>query len=615
MDHGGTTIYAKSLIDNFAADLVTNLYGNPHSASTPAKLSGQVVDDTRERALRFFGADPEHFDLVFVANATAAIKLVMESFKDLGNQDSPVANTGETSSGGFWYGYHVDSHNSLIGIRECSDSNYHLFRTDAEVEAWLASSSLLNPTGKLGLFAYPGQSNMTGRRLPLHWAGQLRNSAHLAHHDTYTLFDAAALATTSPLHSVFADPATAPDFTALSFYKIFGFPDLGGLIVRKDSGKLLSSRRYFGGGTVSMVTVHGSKPWFESRKVLHENLEDGTLPFHNIIALNAAIETHERLYGGKDCMSRISRHTTFLAKRLYDALIGLKHENGAPVCRIYNGISGPSTYGDAKTQGSTISFNVMRDDGTFVPYTSAVEKAADKRNVFVRSGQLCNPGGIGTYIGMERWHVKRLWSYGHRCGGPEDSNTEIYHGKPTGVVRVSMGAMTTMSNVESLIGFLRDEYISESPILFKRLTLAESISLAIRAKDDEESIFDKAEVSEARSDDGSAAEQSHGDLRSYEIVPRSFNSSTTQVNLSNAPTEEKDQSNIRVMSSMPVNERRSRTIHITSVQGLELVKSQIVISSSTKVANVPKKEDNHGLKRFLSTKGRVRKSASALALT
>lgn len=196
MDHGGTTIYAKSLIDTFSADLVANLYGNPHSASTPARLSGQVVDETRLQALRFFGADPEHFDLIFVSNATAAIKLVMDSFKDLS------AAGGDTDSG-FWYGYHIDSHNSLVGVRECS-SSHHLFSTDAEVDAWLSSSpspsskssaEQINPKGKAGLFAYPGQSNMTGRRLPLRWAHQLCNSTNPLHADTYTLLDAAALAT------------------------------------------------------------------------------------------------------------------------------------------------------------------------------------------------------------------------------------------------------------------------------------------------------------------------------------------------------------------------------------------------------------------------------------
>ena len=40
---------------------------------------------------------------------------------------------------------------------------------------------------------------------------------------------------------------------ALSFYKIFGFPNIGALIVRKDSAHVLESRKYFGGGTVEMI--------------------------------------------------------------------------------------------------------------------------------------------------------------------------------------------------------------------------------------------------------------------------------------------------------------------------------------------------------------------------
>jgi molybdenum cofactor sulfurtransferase len=83
--------------------MISNLYGNPHSKSDPAHLSGQEVDDVREEALRFFGADPEQFDLIFTANATAAIKLVADSFRDL-------ASTG-TPSGTFWYG-------------KCSQSNW-----------------------------------------------------------------------------------------------------------------------------------------------------------------------------------------------------------------------------------------------------------------------------------------------------------------------------------------------------------------------------------------------------------------------------------------------------------------------------------------------------------
>ncbi|KAI1044863.1 hypothetical protein LB505_005197 [Fusarium chuoi] len=46
----------------------------------------------------------------------------------------------------------------------------------------------------------------------------------------------------------------APDFTCLSFYKIFGFPDLGALVVRRASGHILNLRRYFGGGTIAQLS-------------------------------------------------------------------------------------------------------------------------------------------------------------------------------------------------------------------------------------------------------------------------------------------------------------------------------------------------------------------------
>lgn len=450
MDHAGTTVYAKSLIHTFARDLVSNLYGNPQSTSAPANFSRQMVDNTREQTLRFFGADPEYFDLVFVANATAAIKLVTECFRDLGNTDS------DSDSEGFWYGYHVDSHNSIVGIRECTDGEFHVFRSDAEVDDWLTSPSSINPTGKLGLFAYPGQSNMTGRRLPLRWSSLLRGSTRASQRDTYSLFDAAALATTYPLYDVFQDPDAAPDFTVLSMYKIFGFPDLGALIIRKDSGNILQYRKYFGGGTVSFVTVLDIKPWHESKEVLHEGLEDGTLPFHSIVALGAAITTHERLYGTNPMMT-ISRHTNFLIKYLYDSMSSLRHASGLPVCKIYK--NNDSTYGDSSKQGPVISFNIICADGTFVPYTSAVERLADENNIFVRSGQLCNPGGIATHLGFEKWHLQRLWSHGRRRREHDLARAEVHHGRPTGVVRVSLGAMTTMTNVETLLTFLREQFM------------------------------------------------------------------------------------------------------------------------------------------------------------
>jgi selenocysteine lyase/cysteine desulfurase len=205
---------------------------------------------------------------------------------------------------------------------------------------------------------------------------------------------------------VFSDPDAAPDFVCVSFYKIFGFPDLGALVVRRESGHILALRKYFGGGTVSMVSTM-SGAWHLSKALesaagtgtgvgegeasaLHEGLEDGTLPFHSIVALGEALNVHVELYGS---MENVSAHTTALVGRLYQGMRRLRYPNGQRLCRIYGGEDGRTEFGDATCQGATISFNVFRADGGYESY-AVVEKLANERGVYVRSG--------GEYLCLRR---------------------------------------------------------------------------------------------------------------------------------------------------------------------------------------------------------------------
>lgn len=435
--------------------MISNLYGNPHSTSDPSQLSGHMVDSIREKTLAFFKADPEHFDIIFTANATAAIKLVGECFRDLASA-SPMSST-------FWYGYHKDAHTSVVGIREMTKGNHHCFTSDDEVEKWLNNfqNPAIAPSSSTipGLFCFPGQSNMTGRRLPLSWTRKLRQSNVPSHQNTYSLLDAAALATTTQLD--FSDPDTAPDFTAVSFYKIFGFPDLGALIVRKESGHILGWRKYFGGGTVNSLTVFHEATVQRKDATLHDALEDGTLPFHNIIALGCAIDVHFKLYGS---MKTISQHTSYLSRRLYLGMVNLHHYNGTPLCVIYNDVPERCEYGDSVTQGATVAFNLMKPDGCYVGH-SQVEKIANEKGIFLRSGGLCNAGGIASYLQVEPWQFKRAWSAGHRCG---EEGLDLVNGKPTGVVRASLGAMSTIADVDTFLDFLADVFV-EQPVNVEQL--------------------------------------------------------------------------------------------------------------------------------------------------
>lgn len=283
----------------------------------------------------------------------------------------------------------------------------------------------------------------------LHRCGRIRKSFHKA--ATYTLLDAAALASTAPLD--LSDVQASPDFVALSFYKIFGFPNIGALIVRKQSSHVLQSRKFFGGGTVDMV-IAVNDTWHAKKDTsLHDRLEDGTLPFHSIFALDHAMNVHERLYG-MNPMKFISHHTAQLGKMLFDGLMNMKHSNGAPLALVYKDEA--AVYGDPSLQGATVAFNVLRADGSFVGYED-VEEAADDRAIYVRSGSLCNPGGVASYLQWSPSEMRAAYAAGHRCTNP----TQVILGKATGVVRVSLGAMNTAADIRTLLNFLREVYVDK----------------------------------------------------------------------------------------------------------------------------------------------------------
>lgn len=424
------------MIEDFSRNMTSNLFGNPHSMSLSSQLSTQRTDDVRLRVLRFFNADPEEFELVFVANATAAIKLVADSLRDSDHR-------------GFWYGYHVDAHTSLIGVRELADMGYQCFQSDAEVDAWVPELPS-NQSEAPRLFAFPAQSNMNGRRLPRRWCQEIRSAANGGQGNVYTLLDAASLVSTAPLD--LSSVQAAPDFTALSFYKIFGFPDLGALIVRKSAARVFERRRFFGGGTVDMVLATGAQWHAKKETSIHERLEDGTLPFHSIIALDSALDAHTRLYGS---MANISAHCGFLAKRLYDRLSVLQHWNETSVCQIYQP---NSVYGCPKTQGPILAFNLRNSQGEWIAKTE-VEKLATVQNIQLRSGSVCNPGGTASSLGWSATELRRHYSTGLRCGDDHD----IIKGRPTGILRVSLGAMSNMKDIDALVDFIEEFYVEKVP--------------------------------------------------------------------------------------------------------------------------------------------------------
>jgi molybdenum cofactor sulfurtransferase len=59
---------------------------------------------------------------------------------------------------------------------------------------------------------------------------------------------------------------------------------------------------------------------------------------------------------------------------------------------------------------------------------------------------------------LEPWEMRKNFSAGFRCG----AETDVYAGKITGVIRASLGAMSTISDVESFISFIREFYAEKT---------------------------------------------------------------------------------------------------------------------------------------------------------
>ncbi|KAL1870508.1 hypothetical protein Daus18300_005196 [Diaporthe australafricana] len=436
LDHAGTTLYPKSLVDRFAGEMTSSLLGNPHSASPSSQLSTIRIEDTRLRALQFVNADPAEFDLIFVANATAGIKLVTEALRAV--------------PGGFDYAYHQSAHTSLVGVREEAQASICL--DDAAVEEWLTGKTPFQCEAQsmaTTLFAYAAQSNMDGRRYPINWSERLRSLDWPSDTLFLTVLDAAALAPTMPLD--LGNSEVAPDFTVLSFSKIFGFPDLGAVIVRRQAFSTFDFRRYFGGGTVDTV-VTNKEQWHAPRTHrLHERLEDGTLPIHSIIALDIAMRIHTELFGS---MSDVASHVSFLTRRLREGLQRLQHRNGMQVCQIYS--PDYSSIRDPPA-GPVVAFNIRNQAGAWVSLAE-VEKLASLKNFHIRTGGVCNPGGVASALDLEPWEIKRNFSAGFRCG----SENDIIAGKPTGIIRASLGAMSSIADVDAFVAFIAEFYCEQT---------------------------------------------------------------------------------------------------------------------------------------------------------
>jgi molybdenum cofactor sulfurtransferase len=421
LDYTGGGIYAESQIEKHQKLLRENVFGNPHSSNPTALAATHLVESAREYILKFFNADPDDYLAIFTSNASGALKLIGESY--------PFSNGR--------YLLTFDNHNSVNGIREFAHvrgaevTYIPVMLPDMRVDASQLDLELARPS-KSGhnLFAYPAQSNFSSVKHPLEWI----DKAHA--HGWDVLLDAAAYVPTNKLDL----GKVKPDFVAISFYKIFGYPTgLGALIARKSALAKLH-RPWFAGGTITVASVQGDKYYLADGAAA---FEDGTLDYLNIPAIEIGLRHIESI--GYDI---INERVKTLTGWLLDNLTQMKHSTGVPLVRVF----GPTTN---EGRGGAVTVNFYDKNGTAFDHRF-IESEANKVNISLRTGCFCNPGAGEVALGISRVELDVCFTRpDHKDVMSIDEFRKCIDGKSSGAVRISVGMVTNFNDVQSFLMFAR----------------------------------------------------------------------------------------------------------------------------------------------------------------
>jgi selenocysteine lyase/cysteine desulfurase len=429
LDYTGAGLAADAQLRAHVQRLRSGCFGNPHSENPASRASTVLVEQAREAVLGFFNAPASEYAVIFTPNATGACRLVGEAY-----QFRPWSRLVLTA----------DNHNSMHGLREFAHAHHAAVRyvklspadlrtADEDVSAALGRGG--------GLFGFPAQSNFSGVQHPLAWVDR----AQAAGYDV--LLDAAAFVPTNRLDL----GAVKPEFVAVSWYKVFGYPTgIGCLLARRDALARLR-RPWFSGGTVVSASAQGG--WYRLAED-ESGFEDGTLNFLFIPDITIGLDWISDI--GIDL---IHRRVGYLTSWLLQGLAGLKHGSGAPMVRLYG--PGPA---DGGARGGTVAFNFLDPRGAVVD-ERAVARDASAAGISVRTGCFCNPGAGEWAFGLTQ---RRLRQIGRRRSARQELRTPddfmALTGLPSGgAVRASLGLVSTLGDVERFLDFAEQTYCDREP--------------------------------------------------------------------------------------------------------------------------------------------------------
>ncbi|XP_065573606.1 molybdenum cofactor sulfurase-like isoform X4 [Artemia franciscana] len=449
-DHAGAAAIRDELLESVFSKLKSTKYGNPHSHNSAGKRTLEQIEQSRFRILSLFKTSASDYSVIFTSGATAGLKIVAEYF-----------DYGETSNANFYHSQEI--HTSCLGMREYAEQkNVPIVSLKLKefTDYFQSMEKRNNEVGK-SLVAFPAQCNFTGYRMPLNLIEIIKQKLGV---NAYVCLDAASFVSTTVLDL----SEYKPDFVCISFYKIFGCPTgLGCLLVKKTAEEALL-KTYYGGGTVFVAA--STENFHVKRKRIEERFEDGTLPYLEIVSLNACFDWLET-NGSQKVFSNQPYELAALAFRYMQSAF---HSNSSPMFEVYS----LTDYTDSTSQGGIISFNMRDSNGHYVGYAE-VDSVVTANKFCVRTGCFCNPGACQTFLKLTKQDLLEHFKAGHVCG----DNNDLVEGKPTGAIRLSFGPTNTYEEVEKLLKLLNCTFKGYT-LISKNRSLMGRGGLAFIIKDD-----------------------------------------------------------------------------------------------------------------------------------
>ncbi|WP_066944352.1 aminotransferase class V-fold PLP-dependent enzyme [Streptomyces lushanensis] len=235
-----------------------------------------------------------------------------------------------------------------------------------------------------------------------------------------------------------------PDFVAVSWYKVFGYPTGIGCLLARRAALARLRRPWFAGGTIRVVGVQAGWHVMADGEAA---FEDGTVNFLSVSDATAGLRWTDAIG-----MDAVHSHVSALTGRLLAGLGSLRHSHGSGVVRLY----GPAS---CDRRGGTVAFNLLDARGRVVD-ERVVARDSGRRGISLRTGCFCNPGAVEAALALgvplprseARRHTRTIEEYLDALGPAS-----------AGAVRVSVGIASNEADVDAFLAFVAETYRDRVP--------------------------------------------------------------------------------------------------------------------------------------------------------